>query len=617
MDFEQVWISNREVCGRRGRGSGGSGVIPACGRMAGRASGHGSENHTRPRLRNAGALSLTGVKDLERGMKLIGDLENVPPHQMAPMARKKIKAARKDLAAGLERVKQGTQQFLRGSGMEYAANKKVREMMNSGGVPGSVSERCNLIDAINACDVSSPSGGAVSSQMSGTVLGPHRYLGLRPIDVGGVKVPGPANGHKYQNTEAVQVLYDAVFKHQQRGVLKHIVHEMKRRTWIEGTYECWYQKVQKVKVVVDATPGVADVSAIIKAKFKDQVGTDGRPKAGNDDIMTISEFEEAVRALSAKEGGCDFADYKKILLHAKQQKATLLAQDPASVSVSDITVRNYMQLLGGENGLLVRRNVSQRSYARAQAQCSEMHLWSFLVTTLSNHATPADDGIGEEPPQDDWGIWHAVKEHHGVPIRPVPPAQIINCDASTIGIRCNPDGENESKFYIVAPEDKLSGRTRSYWREGADVKNPHLFAKVYEHINADGQQADMMIVVSHLTEDQLPSSTCPEGLLAIPIEGFCIGAGQQRHMRTGYVVLVRGGTTGALKCLSEFQIDTILLPFVRGIRTDNGWMEGAPWGNTWRVKLWADAEQNWLSTLFDGDYIKKLAEDNGIDVHHD
>ena len=53
-----------------------------------------------------------------------------------------------------------------------------------------------------------------------------------------------------------------------------------------------------------------------------------------------------------------------------------------------------------------------------------------------------------------------------------------------------------------------------------------------------------------------------------------------RTVNTGYLVWVRGGTIGALKCLSEFQINTILLPCVQGIRTDNGWMEGAAWGNT-------------------------------------
>ena len=520
-----------------------------CARMAGRASSRGSENNTRPRVRKAGVLSHWAVQTLERSMERMKDLENVTPQKVAPKARKMIKAASEDLAAGLESVKLGTHHLVRASGLGYAVEKQAREMQNSGGQQGTSSERCNLIDAINACGVPAACAGAESNHHSGTMLVADRYLELRPIDVGGVKVPRPVNGHKYQNTEAVQVLYHAV--HSDGGTLKHIVEEMQRLTWIKGSHQCWGDKVRKVKAVVDATPGLADVAAIIQAKFSDHVSTDGSCKGGNDDIMSISEFEVAVRDLPPKEGGCALADCKKILLHAKQKKATLLAQDPASVSVSDKTVRNYMQLLGGENGLLVRRKVSKRSHARTQAQESEMHMWAFLVTTLMNHALPADDGIGEEPPKDDWGIWNAVKQHHKMPIRPVPPAQIINCDASTIGIRCNPDGANESEIIIVNSldsEDNMSGNVRSYWRPGADVKNPHLFAKVYEHINADGQQADMMIVVSHLTEEQLPSSTCPEGLLAIPVEGFCIGAGQQQHKRMGYVVLMRGGTQYRQAC---------------------------------------------------------------------
>ena len=82
------------------------------------------------------------------------------------------------------------------------------------------------------------------------------------------------------------------------------------------------KNVRKVKDVVDATPGLPDVAAIIKAKFSNNVSTGGRCKAGIDDIMTMSGFEQAVRELSGKEGAGDFADYKKILLHAKQKKGT-------------------------------------------------------------------------------------------------------------------------------------------------------------------------------------------------------------------------------------------------------------------------------------------------------
>ena len=115
--------------------------------MAGRASGRGSENHTRPRIRHAGALSLTAVQDLERSMERMKDLENVSPQKVAPKARKMIQAASKDLAAGLECVKLGTHHLLRATGMGYAVEKKAREMQNSGGMQGTSSERCNLIDA--------------------------------------------------------------------------------------------------------------------------------------------------------------------------------------------------------------------------------------------------------------------------------------------------------------------------------------------------------------------------------------------------------------------------------------------------------------------------------------
>ena len=141
------------------------------------------------------------------------------------------------------------------------------------------------------------------------------------------------------------------------------------------------KNVRKLKDVVDATPGLPDVAAIIKAKFSNNVSTGGRCKAGIDDIMTMSGFEQAVRELSGKEGAGDFADYKKILLHAKQKKGTFWPW------------------------------AGQRGCVRPDG--AKLHAAAGRRKRL--HATPADDGIGEEPPQDDWGIV----------------------------------GENESKFYTV------------------------------------------------------------------------------------------------------------------------------------------------------------------------
>ena len=164
------------------------------------------------------------------------------------------------------------------------------------------------------------------------------------------------------------------------------------------------------------------------------------------------------------------------------------------------------------------------------------------------------------------------------------------------------------------PIDEQSGKNVSYWREGSDTKNPHLFVKAYELINARGRQSDFMLVVQHLTEEQLPSSTCPTGMFCIPIEGFCIGAGQQQNKRKGYVILVRGNTPGALKSVARFQVDTIVLPMIDEIRADGKWIPGMPFKNKWRFKLWTDAEQNFISLLYDTDRISTLTDQHGIDI---
>ena len=306
--------------------------------MAGRAGGLSSDYKARRLLMEGGALSQLGVKALEKGVKRLRDLDSVPG--LDRNVRKKIEEARQALTAGLLGVNKGTSDLLRGSGMEYAANKKMREVLDS---CGSASGPCNLIDAINACGVSSASGGAVCSITSGSTVPPsdlvtsHR---LRPIDVNGIKIDQPANGHRYQNKEAVRVLFKA---RNQGGVLKHIFHELKKRTWIWGSYTCWLAKVRKVQDVVDASPGNAEVEAIINAMWR----------------WWDKEAVQICR-LQGNPFACQAA-----------KSYALLAQDPASVSVSDHTVRNYMQLLGVKTGSKVRRTVSGRSQSTGDSSWSE------------------------------------------------------------------------------------------------------------------------------------------------------------------------------------------------------------------------------------------------------
>jgi hypothetical protein len=101
-----------------------------------------------------------------------------------------------------------------------------------------------------------------------------------------------------------------------------------------------------------------------------------------------------------------------------------------------------------------------------------MHLVTFLFTTMCTHITVVDDGVGEEPPNDDWGVGAAVKNHWGVPVQPVARALVVNADSSTMAVRLNPDGSKEPEFFAVIPIDEKSGKCIFFGREGGDKHDP-------------------------------------------------------------------------------------------------------------------------------------------------
>ena len=114
--------------------------------MAGRGSGAASDNITRPQLRHGGTKAILGAKVLEKAADMLQNVQSMSPQTIAPKPRKRVSEARRSVQAALSGVTQGTDQLLRGSGMQYPANKRVREMMAAGsGEEGG----CNLISLLD------------------------------------------------------------------------------------------------------------------------------------------------------------------------------------------------------------------------------------------------------------------------------------------------------------------------------------------------------------------------------------------------------------------------------------------------------------------------------------
>ena len=178
--------------------------------MAVRGMGAASDNITRPQLRDGGTKAILGAKVLEKAADILQNVENMSPQTIAPKARKRVSEALQSVRAAHSGVTQGTDELLRGSGMQYPAKKRVREMMAAGcGEKGG----CNLISLLDKCDVSPQTGSALSKDMS---RGDSTEVcsRLRPFEVQGIKVPMPLKSGWYQhNPKWVRVLRQVRAEH--------------------------------------------------------------------------------------------------------------------------------------------------------------------------------------------------------------------------------------------------------------------------------------------------------------------------------------------------------------------------------------------------------------------
>ena len=100
-----------------------------------------------------------------------------------------------------------------------------------------------------------------------------------------------------------------------------------------------------------------------------------------------------------------------------------------------------------------------------------------------------------------------------------------------------------------------------------------------------GNAAPFYSTVYGLSTEELPVSTCPSGVLTIPIPGFCYGGAQDcANESIGYLVFLRSSTkedkTSTDQLNHEQYCNLNFLPFVSATRkhymSREGWTDGDP-----------------------------------------
>ena len=101
-------------------------------------------------------------------------------------------------------------------------------------------------------------------------------------------------------------------------------------------------------------------------------------------------------------------------------------------------------------------------------------------------------------------------------------------------------------------------------------------------------------VFKHLSERQLPTATCPTGILKVQINGWCVGSDVQHGLtKPGFMILIRDDVAaGAKKALSVWFQDEIVLPLLREGREKAGWVPGTPIPPELQGLYWQDAQMD-------------------------
>ena len=290
------------------------------------------------------------------------------------------------------------------------------------------------------------------------------HYSLRPFKIQGLDCPRPKNGRFYNNKEAVILAREL---HQKGVFVKHIHDAWKKDDLIPISYQALHEKIKKIEKVVNPN---FTVEQAVDRFLDDRLSKEVAARRGPKHIMSRQQFIDGVKKKARNDRACNSTDLRTLLENADRERLELSGKNPGNSKVARKTVMRYAQLLGGDAGML-RGEVSNRSHARVQAAQSMMHLITYLFTTICSHVTVADDGIGEKIPDDNWAC-KMVEDFWGAPVRPTSRKLILNGDSSTIGVRLNPDGSKDGEFFVVHPEDELSGSLLSFWREGADAVNP-------------------------------------------------------------------------------------------------------------------------------------------------
>ena len=301
--------------------------------------------------------------------------------------------------------------------------------------------------------------------------------------------------------------------------------------------------------------------------------------------------------------------------------------DPNSVKVktSKKLVKEAMTAvaMGGDesNFGLSKKKLAKKTEARYRAEHSVRGAYAYATTVLATHFVEGPrphtktfrkynhSNLSDNAKQTiEW-----VKEAYGVDeIHPVDPNLLLSTDDTTLFVfeGTQNDGCKDDWEWKLVDKTEAGNSVYSDFQVSQNAEmNGGLRIRLTFTLTASGLSAAPYVAVSGLTADELLPSLCKDGLLAAQIPGLCKGGNDLFNEGFGWLVFLRADQKNnaqdpelsiANKKFIHYN-DEVLLPFIRSIRKQLGWLfdpeSDVPVPEYLKAVSWFDGDIGQLQTM--------------------
>ena len=382
-------------------------------------------------------------------------------------------------------------------------------------------------------------------------------------------IPPPKNGLQYSPVEAADLLAKGIPGVKTFGIVKHMIEKK-------------IVPVGKSQLYLLRKRHVGD-TPVSEDKWAER---QGRPP-----LATLEELGEAIRDGVTNGKTMGQAEMGAALKGLRLQKAasTGLALQTVA-SPSNKVVKNYLSLGASMPGARTTESATYKTDVRQVAENSLPSTVSYAATVATTHFLPCTNG--EKASTSD--LAKMVAQALGVSeVFAVNPAVVANTD-DTACFAC-PSFEKEQGAGEVWKlcDAEETGSKRSVWQSESPAFAPGLAVRYTVTTTAAGTLAPLVAAVTGLTQHELPTESCPSGMIVITVPGFCIGASVDVYaQQPGYIVFLAESTAGDSSRGQEFfdwYNENVMDPFIaRSRELFDLCPEGAPVPEKATSVLWTD-----------------------------